>query len=124
MKYFRLQHANITIEQMRSFTSDYAGDAAYIDEYMFDTAEEYEAATEAQREQYDLTICASTDPYETEWGGAAGIDDAEVIVLEGVKAFNIYDGVRLYSSTLQEVARFPYSAWRKMQETGEVENYA
>lgn len=96
-KFFRLQHRNISIEKMRSFTSDYSNDGDDGDEG---------------------TICASTSPWEKSWGGARDAyrpGEGEVIVLTGQVARRIYDGVRLYSDTLKEIARFPLEEWEEMQ---------
>lgn len=121
--YFRLQEKNISIEQMRTFTSDYSNDAEYLDSDMFETEEEYETALAEQTEKYNLTICVSDNAYEKSFGGAAGLENAEIIVLNGTKAFDIYDGARLYSESLAEVARFDVETWRTMQENGEVEKF-
>lgn len=121
-KYFRLQEKGIRIEDMRGFTSDYVNDAGYIDESMFDTLEEYERALCELREKYEGTICATDSIDDPSFGGSADAfddEDAEVVVITGIKAVDIYDGVRLYSNTLKEIARYTLREWKKMVESGE-----
>lgn len=126
--YFRLQDAGIEIDQMRSFTSDYSNDAEIIEEDDFDSFDDYAAAVAAQADGYSGTICVADSISERAWGGIRSllgkeIDGYEVIVLNGRKAFSIYDGVRLYSETLTEVARFSLEAWEQMQDDGSAEQY-
>ena len=126
--YFRLQDAGIEIDQMRSFTSDYSNDAEIIEEDDFDSFDDYAAAVAAQAAAYSGTICVADSISERAWGGIRSllgkeIDGYEVIVLNGRKAFSIYDGVRLYSETLTEVARFSLEAWEQMQDDGSAEQY-
>ena len=125
--YFRLQDAGISIEEMRSFTSDYSNDAELLSEEDFDSFDEYAAAVAAQADGYNGTICVADSISEHAWGGVrsllSGTQGYEVVVLNGRKAFDIYDGVRLYSESLTEVARFSLEAWERMQASGEAEQY-
>ena len=124
--YFRLQQKNISIESMRAWTSDYMNDAGYIDQYMFDTIEEYERAISELREKYEGTICVTDTVSDARFGGAADAfddDEAEVVVVTGTKAFDIYDGVRLYSNTLTEIARHTFREWKRMVASGEAYKY-
>ncbi len=125
--FFRLQEAGIGIDEMRSFTSDYSNDTEPLSEDDFDSFDDYAAAVAAQADGYNGTICVADSISEHAWGGVrsllSGTHGYEVIVLAGRKAFDIYDGVRLYSNSLTEVARFSLEAWERMQASGDAEQY-
>lgn len=111
--FFRLQKKGLGIEEMKSHTSDFSSEIS-DDPFFYSEDEEEgeEMATEAIAPYYG-TICATDDPTDQSFGGAAGAFDegGEVVVMEGNVAFRIYDGVRLYSDSIVEVARHPYAEW-------------
>ena len=111
--FFRLQEAHIGIEKMRNHTSDFSNEVSDDPFFYSDDEEEGEEMVAEATAPYIGTICATTDPNDHGFGGASGLDDdAEVIVLEGTIAFQIFDGVRLYSESLREIARHSYGEWK------------
>ena len=87
MNFFRIQEANLSLEEMQSFNSADGGDG------------------------YTEGLCVSDTP--DNFGGAwqAHGDDAEVIILRGQVLNEIYDGYRIRPSEI--VARFSKAEWRE-----------
>lgn len=112
--FFRLQEGGIGISQMKSHTSDFSNEVSDDPFFYSEEEEEGEELAAAAAAEYIGTICATDSPEDFSFGGAAGLDDdAEVVVLEGTIAFRIYDGVRLYSDSITEIARHSYKEWRE-----------
>lgn len=93
MHYYRLQQANLTIEQMQAHRSihgvDSDGEIVFVD-----------------------GVCAN-DFISTAFGGSC---ENEVVVLTGQLVERIYDGVVIYPTAI--VARHSYDEWCEMVESG------
>ena len=103
-RYFRIQEAGISFEDMQSFVSEDGGDG------------------------YEEGLCVSGNASGLDGGSrfggawdAYGDDDGEIIILEGYKIAQIYDGYRIEPT--QEIARFAKGQWRQMLEDGTADRY-
>lgn len=103
-RYFRIQAAGISFENMQSFVSEDGGDG------------------------YAEGLCVSGSASGLDGGSRFGgawdaydADNGEVVVLEGYKIAQIYDGYRIEPT--KEIARFTKSEWAQMLEDGTADEY-
>lgn len=87
MRFFRIQEAGISFEDMQSFDSADGGDG----------------------NEEGLCVSGSPDKFGGAWS-AYGDLDGEVVVMEGRILVEIYDGYRIYPT--KEIARFSKAEWR------------
>jgi hypothetical protein len=78
--YFRFQYGHYTLEEMQNYVSEDGGD---------DGGTEGVCACESVSELMRNTVWTDKDDH-----------DAEIVVLEGDKVANIYDGVRIYPTAI------------------------
>lgn len=103
--FFRAQAKGITFEEMQSYDSIHSDD------------DDFEARPGG------LAACMSASGHEggSQFGGAPLDDEAEIVVFKGRTIAQIYDGWLV--DPIQEIARFPATAWLEMIENGEAFEY-
>ena len=97
--FFRIQHSSHTLEEMQSYVSEDGGE---------DGGTEGICATLSVS---DLKNCCAFFPSP----------EAEVVILNGQKVADIYDGVRMYPTAI--VARMSYDEFTAKMDDGSIYDY-